>query len=113
MANSKEGFEIMKMKTRTAIKKAGAGRRPAGRHKLRCEAYRKPAPLSRSNLKENLGLLLCHLQSPLTQQQRRIGWQLFEVLLRQYLQSLTEYVSEYPRAAGIEKVGAVRLNGQE
>ena len=89
----------MKMETRAGIKKAGAGRRPAGRYKLRYEAYRKPAPLSRSNLKENIGLLLCHLQSPLTPQQRRIGWQLFEVLLRQY----TEYASERPRAARIEK----------
>lgn len=83
------------MKNKAAIKKAGAGRRPAERYKLRYEAYRKPAPLSRSNLKENLGLLLYHLHSPLTQRQRRIGWQLFEVLL-------TQYASERPRAAKTE-----------
>jgi len=99
------------MKTKTAIKKA-AGLTAAKEKKLQNRTYPKPTPLSRSNLKENLGLLLYHLQSPLTKNQRRIGWQLFEVLLRQYLQSLTEYASECPRAATSEKVGAVRLNGQ-
>ncbi len=94
----------MKMETRAAIKKAAAGT-AAKKNRLRHKAYRKAAPLSRSNLKENLGLLLCHLQSPLTQQQRRIGWQLFEVLL-------TQYASERPRTARTAKVGAVRLNGQ-
>ena len=92
--------------------KKAAAATAATLNKRHNKAYRKPAQLSRSNLKENLGLLLYHLQSPLTQKQRRIGWQLFDVLLRQYLQSLTEYASERPRAAGIEKVGAVRLNGQ-
>ena len=66
------------------IKKAAAST-AAKKNKLHRETYPKPAPLSRSNLKENLGLLLYHLQSPLIQHQRRIGWQLFEVLLVQYL----------------------------
>ena len=66
------------------IKKAAAGT-AATLNKQHNETYPKPAPLSRSNLKENLGLLLCHLQSPLTQKQRKMGWQLFEVLLSQYL----------------------------
>ncbi len=65
--------------------KAGAGRRPAKGYRLHYKEYPTPAPLSRSNLKENIGLLLFHLQNPLTQRQRKMGWQLFEVLLRQYL----------------------------
>lgn len=100
------------MRTKEAIKKAVciAGK-TAKTNKLQNRTYTKPARLSRSNLKENLGLLLCHLQSPLTQQQRRIGWQLFEVLLRQYLQSLTEYASECPRDARIDKLRAARQSG--
>ena len=94
----------MNMNTRAGIKKA-AGLTAAGKKKLHNGTYSKPAQLSRSNLKENLGLLLCHLQSPLTQKQRRVGWQLFEVLL-------TQYASERPRATTSEKVGAVCLNGQ-
>lgn len=98
----------MNENARAGLKKAGAGRRPAERYKLRYKAYPKSTSLSRGNLKENLGLLLYHLQSPLTKNQRRIGWQLFEVLLRQYLQSLKEYASEYPRAARIDKVSGMR-----
>ena len=40
---------------------------------------------SSENLKEQLGLLLFHLHSNLRQNQSRIGWQLFEILLVQYL----------------------------
>ena len=101
------------MKTKAAKKVAAClMEQAAGKNKSHKKAYRKTITLSRDNLKENLGLLLCHLQSPLTKQQRRIGWQLFEVLLTQYVQSLTEYASERPRDARIENVGAVRLNGQ-
>lgn len=104
MANTKKGNEIMKMETRAGIKKA-AGLTAAGEKKLQSRTYPKPAQLSRGNLKENIGLLLLHLQNPLTQKQFRMGWQLFEVLL-------TQYASERPRATTSEKVGAVRLNGQ-
>ncbi len=82
------------MNARAGIKKA-AGLTAAGEKKLQNRSYKQPAQLSRGNLKENLGLLLYHLQSPLTQKQRRIGWQLVEVLL-------TQYVSERPRAARTE-----------
>jgi len=84
--------------------KKAAALTAAKTNELHYEVYRKSAPLSKTNLKENLGLLLCHLQSPLTQKQRRIGWQLFEVLLTQYVQSLTEYASERPRAAGAKEL---------
>ena len=40
---------------------------------------------SREKLKEQLGILLFHLHSTLTKRQRRMGWQLLEVLLVQYL----------------------------
>jgi len=43
------------------------------------------ATKSNENLREQLGLLLFHLHSTLSQRQRRVGWQLFEVLLVQYL----------------------------
>ena len=46
--------------------------------------YRNCAPKANQNLKDQLGLLLWRLQSPLTQRQRRLGWQLCEVLLVQY-----------------------------
>jgi hypothetical protein len=47
--------------------------------------YSESARLSRGDLKENLGLLLFRLQDRLTEHQSKIGWQLFDVLLRQYL----------------------------
>ena len=75
----------MKVRTKAAIKKAGAGRRPAGQHKLRYEAYRKPAPLS--SLKVQIGELLLF-----GDKQRRELWSLFEVLLVQYLED--KYLGE-------------------
>lgn len=44
---------------------------------------------SSEKLKEQLGVLLFHLHSTLTQRQRRMGWQLFEVLLMQYVQGVS------------------------
>ena len=44
----------------------------------------RPTARSSENLQEQLGLLLYHLQNPLTQRQCRMGWQLFEVVVRQY-----------------------------
>lgn len=43
------------------------------------------ATQSSKKFKEQLGLLLFHLHSTLSQSQRKIGWQLFEILLVQYL----------------------------
>ena len=61
---------------------------------LHYKSYPKSTSLSRADLKENLGLLLFRLQNSLTQKQHKIGWQLFEVLLTQYIQNLTECPSE-------------------
>lgn len=94
----------MNMNTRAAIKKAAAGT-AAKKNELHNKAYRKPVPLS--SLKTLIGELLIF-----GNKERKEFWQLFEVLLTQYVQNLTEYPSERPRAATSEKVGAVRLNGQ-
>ena len=40
---------------------------------------------SSANIKEQLGLLLFHLHSTFSQSQRKVGYQLFEILLVQYL----------------------------
>ncbi len=69
-------------------KKAVVG--TAKKNKLHNKAYRKAEPLSKTNLKENLGLLLFHLQDSLSQKQRRMGWKLFEVLLAQYVQCVPD-----------------------
>ena len=74
----------MKMRTKIPEKERAAARTTAPIIEQHNGSYRKPAPLSKTNLKENLGLLLYHLQSPLTKKQRRMSWQLFEVVLRQY-----------------------------
>ena len=72
------------MRTKAAIKKA-AGLTAAKKKTQHSRVYPKPVPLSRNKLKENIGLLLIHLQSPLSQQQRRIGWKLVEIMYEQYL----------------------------
>ncbi|MBL7146946.1 MAG: hypothetical protein ISS76_22095 [Phycisphaerae bacterium] len=73
---------------------ARLGQQAASKNHLQNKTYLKPLQISRSNLKENLGLLLFRLQNSLTQKQHKIGWQLFEVLLTQYIQNLTECPSE-------------------
>ena len=40
---------------------------------------------SNESLKDQIGLLLWQLQSPLGRRQHRVGWRLFKVLLMQYL----------------------------
>ncbi len=73
----------MKMNTRAGIKKAGAGRRPAGRYELRNGEYRKPIPLS--SLKTLIGELLLF-----GDKQREEFWLLFEVLLLEYVQNIPD-----------------------
>jgi len=84
---------------------ARLGQQAASKNHLQNRTYLKPLQISRSNLKENIGLLLFHLQNPLTQKQRRIGWKLFGVLLPQYVQSATEYASERPGSKKLAKGG--------
>ena len=47
--------------------------------------YQNCAPRSSENLKEQIGELLLHLQTPLSQQQRQKGWELFAPMLRRYV----------------------------
>lgn len=49
------------------------------------EGYHACFGESSENLGEQIGLLLWHLLSPVTQRERRNGWRLFEALLVQYV----------------------------
>lgn len=49
------------------------------------ESYRNPAPKASENLKEKIGSLLLHLQSPLSQDEQEKCWTLFDLTLRCYL----------------------------
>ena len=69
---------------RSGIKNA-AGLTAAKKNELHNQAYRKPAPLSNTKLKENVGRLLLYLQTPLNRTQQENGWQLLGVMLRQHL----------------------------
>ena len=55
----------------------------AGKSTLQIKPYQKSEPLS--NLKSEIGILLLCLQFPLGQKVSRIGWTLFERLLRRYV----------------------------
>ena len=57
----------------------------AKENNLQSRPYQKSAPLSSTNLKHEIGTLLLGLQFPVGQPLSRIGWQLFERLLRQYV----------------------------
>lgn len=63
-------------------KKAAAGT-AAKKSKLQIELYQKSKPLS--SLQSEIGTLLLCLQFPLGQELSRIGWVLFERLLRRYV----------------------------
>ncbi len=67
----------MNKNARAAIKKAGAGRQPAGRYKLQNRTYPKPAPLS--SLKTLIGEILLF-----GNKQRKEFWWLFDSKLRQF-----------------------------
>ncbi len=54
------------------------------------ESYQQCALRSSQNLKEQIGLLLFHLHSTLSQSQRKVGYQLFAILLVQYLTDQVE-----------------------
>ena len=66
-------------------KAATSAKATAQNYNRQTESYQQCAPKARDNLKEQIGLLLYHLQSPLTQSQRRTGWQLLGVMLLQYV----------------------------
>lgn len=58
---------------------------PMANHNNHHLEYKDSPSKSSESLKVQIGLLLCHLHSPLNQRQRAMGWKLFEVLLVQYL----------------------------
>jgi hypothetical protein len=103
MAVNKKGFYEMNMKAPKKAEAAATTTTASNDKNISVVNYTtRHATESSKNLKEQIGLLLCHLQNPLSKRQRRMGWQLFEVLL-------TQYTSDRPRAATSEKVGTVRL----
>lgn len=58
---------------------------PMANHNNHHLEYKDSPSKSSESLKDQIGLLLWQLQSPLGRRQHRIGWQLFKVLLMQYL----------------------------
>ena len=72
-------------KTQTKVA-ACLAQQAAPKYDSHVEAYRKPAPLSSGNLRDQIGLLLWFLCSPLSRRQSAAGWKLLEVLLSQSYQ---------------------------
>ena len=74
----------MKARTKPPEKEKAAakGATASGKNRLG-EAYQSPAP--ESTLKSEIGTLLLCLQFPVGQPLSQIGWQLFERLLRRYV----------------------------
>ncbi|MFX0198514.1 MAG: hypothetical protein ACFFCW_20535 [Candidatus Hodarchaeota archaeon] len=58
---------------------------PMANHNNHHLEYKDSPSKSSESLKDQIGLLLWQLQSPLGRRQRRVCWQLFKVLLMQYL----------------------------
>ena len=74
----------MRIKKYRAVTSAKATARKNNRQN---ESYRNYAPKSSTKL-EQLGTLLLALQTPLNRKQQENGWQLFGVILRQYVDDL-------------------------
>ena len=58
---------------------------PAQTVKHHSKPYQSCAQQSSVNLKEKIGTLLLALQAPLNRKQQENGWELFGVMLRQYV----------------------------
>lgn len=81
------------MSTKTEIEKAAA--RTAARYDEQHHTQYQQVPLtSRSNLKDEIGLLLWFLCSPINQRQRAAGYRLIEVLYGQYISARAGEVRE-------------------
>ena len=65
----------------TKDKAATSAKATAHKNIRQIQTYQTCAAKSTENLKEQIGLLLCHLHSPLNQRQRAMGWKLLEALL--------------------------------
>jgi hypothetical protein len=72
----------MRVKKRKAVTSAKA---TAQNYNQQNESYQECAPKANENLKDQIGLLLWQLQSPLSKHQRKVGWRLLGVLLTQYV----------------------------
>jgi len=70
------------MRTKVPIKKAvHRADGTAGNNKLHKKAYREVTAMSSNNLKDEIGLLLWFLCSPLSEKQCTAGYRLLEILL--------------------------------
>lgn len=67
------------------VKQKAAALTAARTTKQQVESYQSFTQQSRENLKEKIGMLLLALQIPLSQEQRKAYWILFDSILRQYL----------------------------
>jgi len=74
---------ISKMSPKKPKKERAAAPTTAPKHYLQSELYQKSEPLS--SLKSEIGILLFCLQFPIGHEASRIGWMLFERLLRRYI----------------------------
>ena len=84
-------------------KKQGAARCPTTPNPITQSDYTiSHATESRGKLKEQLGVLLFHLHSTLTQRQLKMGWQLFEVLLMQFVQGVPDPPESTKSMQGIQ-----------
>ena len=72
----------MRVKKRRAVTSTKATAQDSNRLS---KSYRNCATKANENLKDQLGLLLWQLQSPLNKHQLRAGWSLLGVLLTQYI----------------------------
>ena len=70
-------MQSAKIKRATSLNPA----RPAASYNVQRTEYRPLLRTSSGNLKEQVGLLLWGLQSPLSQKQRRTGYRFLEALL--------------------------------
>lgn len=73
----------MKTKRKTPKKERAAhlGQQAAPKYYSQEKSYRKATPMSRNNLKDEIGLLLWFLCSPLNKKQGAAGYQLLEIML--------------------------------
>jgi hypothetical protein len=85
MADYEKGKWTMRTLTQAKKKAVHRADKTAKTNKLRQSQYRTSTVRSRANLKLQLGEILLYLQTPLVQSERQICWQVFESLLRQYL----------------------------
>jgi hypothetical protein len=99
----------MRVRTKAPIKKA-AVLPAAGNNKLRFVPYQKSKPLS--ILKSEIGILLFCLQFPVGQELSQVGWELFERLLRRYVDLIIYQNARQGHPGYVESAnGSKRVSG--